>query len=115
MKVKPIYHNDFINFLYTPENEEERTALLDIALQAAQNKRIKEGESMEEVIEEIERNQITNDALIALKAMCEHCEKLMMEIPSKGDLPHRECPFRHISNDYCDEYETIKKALEAKE
>lgn len=48
----------------------------------------------------------------ALKAICEHCHKQIQAQPSKGDLPHKECPFRHISNDYCEEYDTIKEALE---
>lgn len=51
----------------------------------------------------------------ALEAMCEHCHKIIQSQPSKGDLPHQECPFRHISNDYCEEYETVLKALEAVE
>lgn len=47
----------------------------------------------------------------ALEAMCERCHKNIQSIPSKGYLPHRECPFRHISGDYCEEYDTLKKAL----
>lgn len=46
-----------------------------------------------------------------LEAMCERCHKNIQSIPSKGYLPHRECPFRHISGDYCEEYDTLKKAL----
>lgn len=51
----------------------------------------------------------------ALEAMCERCHKNIQSQPSKGDFPHRECPFRHISNDYCEEYETVRKALEDSE
>ena len=47
----------------------------------------------------------------ALEAMCERCHKNIQSIPSKGYLPHRECPFRHISGDCCEEYDTLKKAL----
>lgn len=47
----------------------------------------------------------------ALEAMCDRCHKNIQSIPSKGYLPHRECPFRHISGDYCEEYDTLKKAL----
>ena len=42
----------------------------------------------------------------ALKSMCEHCEKLSICAGYIG------CPFRNISNDYCEEFETIKKDLE---
>ena len=45
----------------------------------------------------------------ALEAMCERCHKNIQSQPSKEDLPHKECPFRHISNDYCEEYETVRK------
>lgn len=48
----------------------------------------------------------------ALKAMCEDCQRAIQAQPSKGDLPHRECPFRHISNDYCEEYDIVKEALD---
>lgn len=48
----------------------------------------------------------------ALKAMCECCHRNIQAQPSKGDLPHKECPFRHISNDYCDEYDIVKEALD---
>ena len=50
-----------------------------------------------------------------LKAMCERCHRHIQEQPSKGMLPHKECPWRHISNDYCDEYETVRKNLMALE
>ena len=42
----------------------------------------------------------------ALKSMCNHCEKLSIRDGFIG------CPFRNISNDYCEEFETIKKDLE---
>lgn len=47
----------------------------------------------------------------ALEAMCKHCHKNIQSVPSKGYLPHKECPFRHISGDYCEEYDIVKKAL----
>ena len=42
----------------------------------------------------------------ALKSMCNHCEKLSIRDGFIG------CPFRNISNDYCEEFEIIKKDLE---
>ena len=45
----------------------------------------------------------------ALKSMCNHCEKLSIRDGFIG------CPYRNISNDYCEEFETIKKALEVLE
>ena len=41
----------------------------------------------------------------ALKNMCNHCEKLSIRDGFIG------CPFRNISNDYCEEFETIEKDL----
>ena len=48
----------------------------------------------------------------ALKEICINCRNNINQIPSKGDRPYKECPYRGISNDYCEEYETIKKDLE---
>ena len=45
----------------------------------------------------------------ALKSMCNHCEKLSIRGGFIG------CPYRNISNDYCEEFETIKKDLEVLE
>ena len=45
----------------------------------------------------------------ALKSMCNHCEKLSIRDGFNG------CPFRNISNDYCEEFEIIKKELKALE
>ena len=45
----------------------------------------------------------------AWKSMCNHCEKLSIRDDFIG------CPFRNISNDYCEEFETIKKDLEVLE
>ena len=45
----------------------------------------------------------------ALKSMCNHCEKLSIRDGFIG------CPYRCISNDYCEEFETIKKDLEVLE
>lgn len=42
----------------------------------------------------------------ALESMCNHCEKLSIRDGFIG------CPFRNISNDYCEEFETIEKELE---
>ena len=44
----------------------------------------------------------------ALKSICLECEK------EKG-VNKVACPFRSISNDYCEEFETIKKDLEVLE
>lgn len=45
----------------------------------------------------------------ALKSMCNHCEKLSIRDGFIG------CPFRNISNDYCEEFEIIEKELKALE
>ena len=45
----------------------------------------------------------------ALKSLCNHCEKLSIRNGFIG------CPYRNISNDYCEEFETIKKDLEVLE
>ena len=45
----------------------------------------------------------------ALKSMCNHCEKLSIRNGFIG------CPYRDISNDYCEEFETIKKDLQVLE
>ena len=45
----------------------------------------------------------------ALKSMCNHCEKLSIRDGFIG------CPYRCISNDYCEEFETIKKDLDVLE
>ena len=42
----------------------------------------------------------------ALKSMCNHCEKISIRDGFIG------CPYRNISNDYCEEFETIRKDLE---
>ena len=44
-----------------------------------------------------------------LKSLCNHCEKLSIRDGFIG------CPFRNISNDYCEEFETIEKELKALE
>lgn len=41
----------------------------------------------------------------ALKKICLECERLMSE-------KQVACPWRSISNEYCQEYETIKEKLE---
>ena len=45
----------------------------------------------------------------ALKSMCNHCEKLSIRDGFIG------CPYRCISNDYCEDFETIKKDLKVLE
>lgn len=55
--------------------------------------------------------ELREKAINALRRMCEHCHENIIAQKSSGDLPHKECPWRHISNDYCPEYETIKEAL----
>ena len=47
-----------------------------------------------------------------LKEMCDYCRKCINQIPSNGDRPYKECPYRGISNDYCENYEIIKKDLD---
>lgn len=44
------------------------------------------------------------ESIVALREMCLNCEK------EKGTRLQR-CPFRSISNDYCEEYEAIEKEL----
>lgn len=41
----------------------------------------------------------------ALKKICRECERLMRE-------KQVACPWRSISNEYCEEYESIKNELE---
>ena len=45
----------------------------------------------------------------ALKSLCNHCEKLSIRNGFIG------CPYRNISSDYCEEFETIEKDLEVLE
>lgn len=40
-----------------------------------------------------------------LRSMCLNCEK-------EKATRYQRCPFRSISNDYCEEYETIEKELD---
>ena len=44
----------------------------------------------------------------ALREICDTCECHLL-------LSHKRCPFRSISNDFCEEYEIIKKDLEVLE
>ena len=44
-------------------------------------------------------------SLEALKSICNECEKNMT-------INKTRCPFRCISNEFCEEYELIKKDLE---
>lgn len=41
----------------------------------------------------------------ALREICNSCEH-------SASLSHQRCPFRSISNDFCDEYEQLCKDLE---
>lgn len=45
------------------------------------------------------------NSLRALRSICYECEKNMVRNETR-------CPFRSISNEYCEEYELIKKDLE---
>ena len=45
----------------------------------------------------------------ALKSLCNHCEKLSIRDGFIG------CPYRNISSDYCEEFETIEKDLKVLE
>ena len=55
-------------------------------------------------------NLVIPDYQKSLDNMCEHCQKLMSQIPSKaknGDIHHSGhimCPFRVIDNEYCEDY-----------
>lgn len=53
MKVEPIYYDGFVNYLHTPESDEERAAMVEMAV------RSKEAEAMQEFFEELER-EISN-------------------------------------------------------
>lgn len=44
-------------------------------------------------------------SLELLKSICNNCEKQM-------SINKTRCPFRSISNEYCEEYNIIKKELE---
>lgn len=55
MKVKPIYYNGFVNFLHTPESDEEHAAMVDMAIRSEQ------AEAMQKFIEELEREIINGD------------------------------------------------------
>ena len=46
-----------------------------------------------------------------LKELCDKCD----ENSRLTDKANVGCPFRHISNDYCDEYNAIKKLIEKAE
>ena len=58
----------------------------------------------------------------ALEKLCSKCEEAINKTPTNhkdknGCLigcgyDYQQCPFRTISNDYCDEYEQIKSDLE---
>lgn len=47
----------------------------------------------------------------ALEELCENCHWNITAQPSKGELPHKECPFRHISNDHCEPFDIVNGAL----
>lgn len=49
MKVEPIYYKDFTNFLHTAESDEERAAMVALAIRSEKVK------AMNEMYEEIER------------------------------------------------------------
>lgn len=55
-----------------------------------------------------------------LDNLCKHCQELMSQIPvetKKGEsydihhCGHVMCPWRTISNDYCDDYMTLKELV----
>lgn len=48
MKVKPIYYKGFVNFLHTPESDEEHAAMVEMAV------RSKQAEEMQEFIKKVE-------------------------------------------------------------
>ena len=45
------------------------------------------------------------NSLMALRSICYECEKNMA-------INKTRCPFRSISNEFCEEYDLIKKDLE---
>ena len=55
MEVKPIYYNGFVNFLHTPESDEEHAAMVEMAVRSEQ------AEAMQELYEELEREIINGD------------------------------------------------------
>lgn len=63
MKVKPIYYKGFVNFLHIPESDEERAALIDMAVRSKPAEAMQElnediqelTEAMQELIDELER------------------------------------------------------------
>lgn len=54
MKIEPIYCNGFINYLHTPESDEERDAMLELAL------RSKEAEETQALLEALEQGEKEN-------------------------------------------------------
>lgn len=52
MKVTPIYYNGFVNFLHTPESDEEYAAMVDMAIKS------KQAEELQEYIAELERKEL---------------------------------------------------------
>ena len=49
MEVKPIYYKGFVNFLHTPESDEEHAAMVNMLVE------MKQAKEMQELIEELER------------------------------------------------------------
>lgn len=56
----------------------------------------------------------------ALKSLCKNCQEQMSQIPTQEhedsieihSCGHQMCPFRTISNDYCEEYDTLKELVD---
>lgn len=61
----------------------------------------------------MEQNKIDkiSKAVESLNKLCVTCELGLNELPSKGASSFKRCPFRSISNDYCDEFEAISQCL----
>lgn len=58
----------------------------------------------------MEQDKISK-AIESLNRLCANCEIEISKQPSKGASPFKRCPFRSISNDYCDEFEAISQCL----
>lgn len=55
MKVEPIYYNGFVNFLHTPETDEEYAAMVRMAVRSEKARELQE--ELQEFIKELEREK----------------------------------------------------------
>ena len=61
MKVTPIYYNGFVNFVHTPESDEEYAAMVDMAI------RSKRAEELQKFIEEVEKELYKQEFIKVLR------------------------------------------------